>query len=483
VKLRAAALVIALAAACGQTHYPISVRPSGATIFAPPALGSVLVVTDRTGRPAFERRLAEGAAIALHHFARETSWKYVDDLAEADVRGADAIVYLGTRSALPPAGWQNLRYARRLVAFDFHLAQMQSLGLFAHVAAVREIATPANAEIRYGGQAFALPGRVYTRFDAAGPARTFGTIAGQSVTPFAAVDGAAAFVAAPLSFGTVFSDPYRQGYLLAACDALRIALGAPPAPRVALLRFEDVSVEVPAERMQAIAQYMASRNIPYGIAVIPSQLEKGQPVRDLTTDTALVQTLQFAQAHGARIVLHGFHHSYNSPEDYEFWDAVNNRPLPEDSEAWMSGRIEAGLAIERSIGLDPVMWESPHYAASPLDYQVVGKYFSMAWERRRPVSFLPWPLDRDGYGTALLPENLGYVAVDQDGSVPARAMTLGMQLARARAFTVCADCVPVGFLHPATVTLADVIDYVNGIEALGYRFVDPLQLVAPRTAS
>ena len=78
----------------------------------------------------------------------------------------------------------------------------------------------------------------------------------------------------------------------------------------------------------------------------------------------------------------------------------------------------------------------------------------------------------------LLPENLGYDAVRGDD----RRMTLDMQLARARAFAVCADCIPAGFLHPSTVPLADVIDYVNGIESLGYRFVDPLAVMAPEHA-
>jgi hypothetical protein len=478
-----AALAVLAASGCAAPKYPILVHPPGEAIFAPPALQRLLVLTDRSGRPVYESRLADGAAIAMHHFARETEWKYVDDLTQADARGADAIVYLSTRSSLPAGGWQNLRFARRLVVFNQHLAQMQTLGFFSHLAAAREILAPPHAEIVFEGQHFAVPARIYTRFEAQPGTRTMGTIQGETSSPFAAIDGNAAFVAAPLSFGSVFIDPYRQGYLLASCEALRVALGAPAVPRVALVRFEDVSVEVPTERMHAIVEYMAQRGIPDGIAVIPSQWVKGQQLRELSSDTDLVDTLRFAQAHGARILLHGFHHSYNSPEDFEFWDAAHGRPLPEDSVAWMSGKIEAGLAIERGLGLEPVMWESPHYAASPLDYGVVAKYFAVSWERRRPVAFLPWPLQQDEYGSALLPENLGYIALPGEDSPVAQAMTLSMQLARARAFTVCADCVPAGFLHPSTVTLADVVDYVNGIQALGYRFVDPLALIAPREKS
>jgi hypothetical protein len=404
---------------------------------------------------------------------------YVDNLTVADAREADAVVYFGLRTAVPAQGWQELRSARNLIVFNQHLAQLRTIGLFAHVTGAADVATPAGAEIHYGGERFAVPSRVYTRFSVGYGARSLGNIAGDGTSPFAVVDGTATFVAAPLGFGSEFRDPYRQGFLLAACDVLRIALGAPATPRVALLRFEDVSVEVPTPRMRAIVEYMAANGLPYGIGVIPNQLIKGVDLRTLAQDPDLVEALRFGQAHGARIVLHGFHHSFNSPEDFEFWDNEHNQPLPEDSVAWMSRRLNAGLTIERSLGLHPVMWESPHYAASPLDYRVVAKFFTTSWERRRPVAFLPWPIDSDQYGSALLPENLGYISVDRnDGTY-----TLEMQLARARAFTVCADCVPAAFLHPATVQLADVIDFVNGLEALGYRFVDPLSLIVPRAGA
>ncbi len=459
--------------------HAILIRTGSAPIFAPPALDRLLVVIDHANNLKFENNLGDGAATALHHFARNVRWMYVDDLTAADARDADAVVYFGLRTAAEPRGWPELRFARRLVVFNQHLAQLHALGLFPHVAAVEDVFTPPHAEIFYGGERFAVPQRTYTRFEVRAGAHALGAIHGDGTSSFAALDGTAAFVAAPLGFGSEFRDPYRQGYLLAACDALRIALGAPAEPRVALVRFEDVSVEVPTQRMRAIVEYMAERNLPYGIGVIPNQLIKGVHLRKLGQDPDLVETLRFAQAHGARIVLHGFYHSFNSPEDFEFWDAVHNRPLPEDSVAWMSRRLNAGLTIERSLGLHPVMWESPHYAASPLDYRVVASFFATSWERRRPVAFLPWPIDRDQYGSALLPENLGYIAVDRDD----RTYTLGMQLARARAFTVCADCVPAAFLHPSTVELADIIDFVNGVKALGYRFVDPLSLVEPRESA
>jgi hypothetical protein len=452
--------------------HPASVPPPA--ILSGPPLQRLIVVVDHTGNDASDAKAATAAAIVLHHFARETSWTYIDDLDETTVRNADAVVYFGRRSSVPAASFERLRVARRLIVFEQHLGELKTIGFFPHVTRTAEVDAPAHAQIHYKGQRFGVIGSFYTRFTVSAGAATYGTIAG---TPFAVVDGPATFIAAPLTFTSEFRDPYAQGSWLAACDILRIGLGVPPAPKIALLRFEDVSVEVPTDRMRAIADYMASRDLPYGIGVIPSQLIRGVNLEKLAQDPSLVDVLRFAQAHGARIVLHGFHHSYNSPEDFEFWDAVHQRPLPNDSDAWMRDRIAQGLEIERGLGLDPVMWESPHYAASPLDYGVVATFFGTSWERRRPVAFLPWALQRDAYGSVLLPENLGYDSV----RAADRRMSLDQQLSRARAFAICADCIPAGFLHPSTVPLADVIDFVNGIEALGYRFADPLGVMVPET--
>lgn len=452
---------------------PLTVKPPDTPIFDPPPFGRLLVVVDHAGDPKFEQNTAEGAMVVFRHFARRTEWMYVDDLTPDEARAADVVVYLGFVFHEPERGWRNLRYAKRLVVSDLHLAELQQIGLFPHLAQA-QIVSAQHAQIEYRGQRFAVAGNFYTRFVARG-VPVFGSIEGTARSPFAVIDGSAAFIAAPLDFGRDIVDPYDDGGRIAALDALREVLGLRPAARVALLRLEDVSVQVPSDRMWAIVRYLASRHLPYGIGVIPDQLIKGVTLKTLPEDPDLVAALRFAQDHGARIVLHGLHHSFNSPEDYEFWDNVHNRPLPEDSVAWMSGKLNAGLTIERGLGLHPLMWESPHYAASPLDYRVIRHFFTASWERRRPVAFAPWPLDNDEYHSILLPENLGYISLSD------QAMTLPKMLARARALTVCQDCVAAGFLHPATVALADVIDYINGLQALGYRFVDPMDLIAPRT--
>jgi hypothetical protein len=462
-------ILAATLAACSQSQSP---KPPP-TLVAAPHFERLIVAVDRIGNPRFEETLGKGAAIEFGHFARRTEWVYIDELHAEDASNADAVVYFGLHRAAPARGFAALYGAKRLIVLTQHLRELRAVGLFASVRTVREVTAGPSARVEYGGRTFGVNSTVYKEIATAEHARTLGAIVdGKRRTPFAIVDGSDTFVNAPLSFGTDLVDPYKQGSLLAACDVLRLALSAPPGPKIALLRLEDVSVQVPTERMRAFVEYLAQRKIPYGIGLIPDQLIKGQQLRTLKEDPELVGVLRFAQDHGARIVLHGLHHSFNSPEDFEFWDAVHDRPLPEDSEPWMREKIEAGLRIERDLGLQPVMWESPHYAASPLDYGVVGKYFPLAWERRRPVAFAPWALTRDAYGSALLPENLGYIATGG-----ATNMTARLQLERAADFTVCGDCIPAGFLHPATVELDDLKRFVDGIERLGYRFADPLAVV------
>ena len=112
--------------------------------------------------------------------------------------------------------------------------------------------------------------------------------------------------------------------------------------------------------------------------------------------------------------------------------------------------------------------ETPHYAASPVDYGVVSELFGAAWEVREPIGWLPWVLRRDQYRTMLLPENLGYVSVDG-------TKTAADQLTRAKELLVCRSCLAAGFLHPSTIWIEAVREYVNGLRDLGYFFVDPAQ--------
>lgn len=291
----------------------------------------------------------------------------------------------------------------------------------------------------------------------------------RSRSPYIIVDNGAMFVNGPISF-TVNDN--LHGDMLTACDAIAAFLGVTPnATPTAMLRLEDVSSVTSAWRMATIAHYLWSEHVSYGIGVIPDlQTEEGYggPLRD---NWNLVLVLRWAQAHGATIILHGLHHccSSNDAEGYEFWDGDHDAPIANDSAKWMRATIAEGLRDETSLGLQPVIWETPHYSASPTDYKVVSEFFSTAWELRRPIGWLPWALRRDQYGATILPENLGDIT--NDGT-----HTVTDQLARAHDMLACRYCIAVGFIHPATIPLQDVAAYVQGLRKLGYTFADPAQV-------
>jgi hypothetical protein len=112
-----------------------------------------------------------------------------------------------------------------------------------------------------------------------------------------------------------------------------------------------------------------------------------------------------------------------------------------------------------------VLWETPHYAASPLGYSVFGSFFSHAIENRDPVTWMPFAAGPDPSGQTLIPENLGYIN-DAEG------FTVEAQLRRAQTLQIVRDALAVGFYHPASIPVSRLEDLVDGLADLGYRFAD-----------
>ena len=442
-----------------------------------PNVGSILVLTDRLpGYDHFVSARAQQVAIALRYLSPQTSWAHLDAVSPAEVRRASAVVYLGLNGLhhLSPRELAILHAARRLIVSQHHVSDLRKGGIaFRDVAGGVSRNMPPGTTVSYRGMTAPVSLDELLDVSSRQPAHVLASYAlpDHSHVPYIIVDGAAMFVNAPLAFT---SQNGVHGAMLAACDAIASFLGAPSnAKPLAMLRLEDVSAIASPARLAAIAYYLWRARVPYGIGVIPDlrvQGGKGGPLRD---NPALVAVLRWAQGHGATIILHGLHHccSSHDAEGYEFWDHDHDRPVAEDSAAWMRWHIVDGLTEERSLGLQPLMWETPHYSASPLDYFVVARFFPAAWELRRPDGWLPWPLQRDQYGSLILPENLGYVSLDG-------VYTVADQLARARAMLACRYCVAAGFLHPALVNVFIVRDYVQGLRAMGYAFVDPRQAIA-----
>ena len=243
----------------------------------------------------------------------------------------------------------------------------------------------------------------------------------------------------------------RSKYLVLT-DMLHDFLGTktPSTPkRRALFRFEDIApgnADLPMLREQA--ETLHSMNIPFSIGVIPVfkdpeglYHDPGYELR-MRDDRNFIDTLDYLRSIGGTLIDHGYTHQYDgiSGVDYEFWDEVNDAPVPEDSWEWMMGRIDAAIdEFDAAMGFHPDIWETPHYSASMVDYFALATRFDTIYERLnvyndiRPrdntstpdeasiahyTADTPYMIFESHYGFAVLPENLGYMeegGYEEDG--------------------------------------------------------------------
>ncbi|MFE2408340.1 DUF2334 domain-containing protein [Kitasatospora sp. NPDC059408] len=281
----------------------------------------------------------------------------------------------------------------------------------------------------------------------------------------------------------------------------------------AFVRLEDISPGSDPTELRTMADYLASQNIPYGINVIPVYTDPRGVYNNGTPQTItlaqapdVVAALQYMLAHGAVLMNHGYTHQYgnvNNPytgvtaDDFEFFrshvDAANNvvydGPPAEDSTAWAQSRVTAALAGFAAAGLPrPALWTTPHYAASAADYRVFGQNYTARLERPlyfagtlsgAPVNpgryigqFFPYAV-KDVYGTTVLPEDIGNYEPVPVNNHPARLPADLINSARAN--LAVRDGVASFFYHPYY-PVAPLQQTIDGIRALGYTFVGPMDL-------
>ena len=263
-----------------------------------------------------------------------------------------------------------------------------------------------------------------------------------------------------------YPDPGLDGPPLILADLLHEYFGTGVGgSRKALVRLEDVSVHINPERIIEAADYLYEQRVPFSLGVIPAQRFEDGRVVPLTQKPELVRALRYAQDRGGTIILHGYHHTFDTGEGYEYWDEARDAPL--EGETWeeYAFKTEDGVRILRDQGLEPRFWETPHYAASPLAYRVFSRYFSHAVENRRTSGWLPYPTGPDEYGQILIPENLGYIN-------PEQGLTVEAQLRRAETLGAVRDAWAVGFYHPASIPVSELESLVEGLREQGYAFAD-----------
>lgn len=203
----------------------------------------------------------------------------------------------------------------------------------------------------------------------------------------------------PFSFATE-----KDRYLIFT-DLLFDLLGEVPrytVPRPAFVRFEDIHPNLPLWQLDAYSRIFESSQVPFAISLIPIFADplmvqvddKTERFISLAQKKHFLDFLDRAKARGASIIYHGITHQYRniknpfngmSGDDFEFWDGVNHKPIPEDSVSYVLNRIEDGWELLHSVGITPSAWLTPHYQASPLDFVIFGQLFS--WNIGRVVYF------------------------------------------------------------------------------------------------
>lgn len=306
-----------------------------------------------------------------------------------------------------------------------------------------------------------------------------------------------------------FSYMSEEDRYLVFADLLHDIVGIDhPASHRAIIRLEDVDPSYPPALLRAAADYLHSEGVPFAVATVPVYSDPlgyyngGEPERiEMSQASEFVDALKYMIGRGAQLVMHGYTHQYDSVtnpftgatgDDYEFfrvtYDAQTNlvdyMPVAEDSRPWVLGRIRAGLREFQHARLTPVAWETPHYAASALDYGVFAENFPLTIQRvlyfdsggHTAGQFFPYTIERDVYGQKIIPENLGNVDPEQWHQYPPR---LPQDLIRAaRRNLVIRDGWASGFFHPY-LDLAYLRELIQGIKALGYTYVPVSDTVAP----
>lgn len=447
------------------------------------------------------------------------------DYASGTMAGYAGVIYVGSTfdEALPAAFLDDVLAGGTPVLWSgSNIWQLQA----------RAAATGAPFSTRYGWQYTSLSTAPYDHVSYKGrlldrDARNAAGIAGVSLTSAAAIvlatatgPGGASVPWATRSGSLTYVGEVPYTYVgeadryLAWADLLFDLLAPATAERHrGLVRLEDVTPASDPANLRALADALASRRVPFSVGVIPVWIDPngngpGKAVRLTLQDRpAVVAAIRYLQSRGGTVIEHGYTHQYrtlNNPyngrtgTDYEFFRVTQGPdgtltyvgPVPEDSTRWAAARLRRGISAIQAAGLGrPRILEFPHYLASVPDYRAARPLFSARYERdflfsgtlgggaidysRNVEQFFPYEVV-DVYRTRVLPENLDHPELGADGTeliVPPSEI-----VRRAAANLVVRDGFASFFYH-SFYPPARLIEVVDGITKLGYRFVSPTEVL------
>jgi uncharacterized protein YdaL len=480
-----------------------------------------LVLYDYTGQWKWVGELdATLTANLLGHFG---AWdaKPVADYKPGDVERYTATIYLGSAfgDRLPTAFLDDvLRSRRPVIWIADNIGQLEDRA--------------ADFRRRYGWHSSIFDHSIVAKVRYKGRSLTRWTRESEGIMGYAALDRSRARVLAQAvrSDGSTFPWAVRSRNLtyigeipfqytsetdriLVFADLLFDALAPGTRERHrALVRLEDVNPRSNPADLEAAANYLHRKGIPFGFGVSPyyrdPQGHDDAPFEvRLRNAPKLVAAIKYLEQKGGVLVGHGYTHQWDGAsnpydgvtgDDVEFYRVTESSsgqthdvgPLPGDSSpTWAEHRIVAANREFAAAGLEPPkIFEFPHYVASDHGYRAAARRFATRWERsdyfagllgKGPIDyshvegqFFPYVV-RDVYGSKVLPENLGSIAPATWHSYKTR---LPQDLVRAaRANLVVRDGFASFYFHPF-LKLGYLKRTIAGIEAAGYKFVSPASL-------
>ena len=172
-----------------------------------------------------------------------------------------------------------------------------------------------------------------------------------------------------------------------------------------LLRIEDYDCESNHRDLRRMADFLFSRKIPFGVGV--------RGACDLNAQAEFADTLRYVQKRGGRLIIKG---GIRDP----FWDAILDKPRSDISAANIRVEITGYLDKLKKHGLSAIAWENPDVAISEEMTAELSKLFpvmvgpvqlSDATARDQFIGQAPV---RNRYGTVMVPDNAGFVPVNED---------------------------------------------------------------------
>lgn len=172
--------------------------------------------------------------------------------------------------------------------------------------------------------------------------------------------------------------------------------------KYAVLRIEDVHPLVPLAQLYKITNAIKAENVPINISLIPIFFDpffrhdrmENEEIMTMDRKVSFMNFIQDMKKDKAVFIWHGVTHQYKrnlnphdgmSGSDFEFFDAVKNKPVAEDSVQYVLNKLDEGSYTLNKSGINPRIWLTPHYQASPLDYIIFGNVFS--WNIGRVIYY------------------------------------------------------------------------------------------------